>query len=92
VKPYCLRLAWPREDGLDDRNRTLIRNLLARPFHQYGKSAVDGDAKVYAEHLGISIEYRRAFKVKLQEMLEWFGKAPLDDEGDVTFSATRAFL
>lgn len=91
AKPYCLRLAWPTNDGNDDRNRTLIRNLLARPFHQYGKSAVDGDAKVYSEHLGIPEQQRRDFKVKLQEVLDWFGKAPLDDEGNVTFRQREHF-
>lgn len=92
TKPSCVRLAWPdKEGGSDERNGVLIRRLLARRFHQYGKSAVDGDAKVYSEHLGIPEERRRDFKVRLQEVLEWFGRAPLDEEGEVTFRQREHF-
>lgn len=91
AEPYCLRLEWPNDDGNDEENGNKIRTLLARPFHQYGKSAVDGSAKVYAEHLGIPDGQRRDFKVKLKEVLDWFSDAPLDDEGDVTFRQREHF-
>jgi hypothetical protein len=91
ASPHCIRMAWPDDDGADGRNDILIRRQLARPFHEYGKTANGGDAQIYASHLGIAGERVPAFMDLLDDVCTWFAKPVRDSEGGLRFRTRNEF-
>jgi len=91
ASPHCIRMAWPDAEGNDGRNETMIRRQLARPFHEYGKTANGGDAQIYASHLGIAKDRVTAFMELLDDVCTWFAKPVRDASGDLRFRTRNEF-
>lgn len=91
AKPSCIRLSWEDFLGGDKDNSDRIAEELARPFHEYGLTANNGKADLYAQHLGIPANLHGAFRKRLDDASRWFFEAPRTEDGLRVFRQRNDF-
>lgn len=91
AKPSCVRLSWEDFLGKDKDNSEQITEELARPFHEYGLTANNGSAQLYAQHLGIPESQHRSFQDRLDQMANWFISSPRGEDGSKIFRQRNDF-
>lgn len=91
AKPSCIRLSWEDFLGGDTDNSDRIADELARPFHEYGLTANNGKAELYAQHLGIPPNLHAAFRARLDDVARWFFDAPRTEVGSRVFRQRNDF-
>jgi hypothetical protein len=62
VKMKCVRLSWQEE------NKSIIREQIARKFHEFCKSTRSGDIEIYLGALNLPVDQREHFKKSLSDL------------------------